>query len=42
MLPLIIKYLKLGNGSQPKQNQQAGKYEREGKKEEAMIEIQVV
>ena len=34
-----MKYLKLGNGSQPKQNQQVQKYERESKNEEAMIEI---
>ena len=34
-----MKYLKLGKGSQPKQNQQVGQYEREGKKEEAIIEI---
>ena len=34
-----MKYLKLGNGSQPKQNQQVQKYERESKKEEEMVEI---
>ena len=34
-----MKYFKLGKGGQPKQNQEVGKYEQEGKKEEAMIEI---